>query len=98
VAPSFDWLATNAGFRVQDISPREAATRIRVPVLLVHGTRDTVTSFHHSQDIFNALGDKKRFLKIDGAGHNDVLDRPVVWDAIDNWLLSVQPSSRMNGR
>jgi alpha-beta hydrolase superfamily lysophospholipase len=98
VAPSFDWLATNAGFRVQDISPREAATRIRVPVLLVHGTRDTVTSFHHSQDIFNALGDKKRFLKIDGAGHNDVLDRPVVWDAIDNWLLSVQPFSWMNGR
>jgi alpha-beta hydrolase superfamily lysophospholipase len=98
VAPSFDWLATNAGFRVQDISLREAATRIRVPVLLVHGTRDTVTSFHHSQDIFNALGDKKRFLKIDGAGHNDVLDRPVVWDAIDNWLLSVQPFSWMNGR
>jgi uncharacterized protein len=98
VAPSFDWLATNAGFRVQDISLREAATRIRVPVLLVHGTRDTVTSFHHSQDIFNALGDKKRFLKIDGAGHNDVLDRPVVWDAIDNWFLSVQPFSWMNGR
>jgi pimeloyl-ACP methyl ester carboxylesterase len=89
VAASVDWLATNAGFRVQNISPREAAIKIRVPVLVVHGTDDTVTLFHHSQEIFDALGGGKRLLKIDGAGHGDVLDRPVVWDAIDDWLLSV---------
>jgi alpha-beta hydrolase superfamily lysophospholipase len=89
VAPSFDWLGTKA-FRVQDISPREAATRIRVPVLLVHGTRDTVTSFHHSQDIFDALEGDKRLLKVDGAGHGSVMYRPVVWDTVDDWLLTVR--------
>jgi hypothetical protein len=98
VAPSFEWLARHADLRVQDISPRKAASRINVPVLLVHGTNDTVTAFHHSQDIFAALGGERRLLKIDGAGHDGIMNEPVVWDAIDEWLDSVPPPDRPRGR
>jgi alpha-beta hydrolase superfamily lysophospholipase len=98
VAASLAWLARNADLRVQDISPRKAASQIHVPVLLVHGTNDTVTSFHHSQDIFDALGGERRFFKVDGAGHDDLLHEAVVWQTIDEWLDSVPPPDRPSER
>jgi len=98
VAPSFGWLARNADLRVKDMSPRKAASQIRVPVLLVHGTHDTVTPFHHSQDIFDALAGDKRLLKVDGAGHDGILNESVVWQAIDELLASVSRPAQQDGR
>ncbi len=89
VEPSFEWIGRHAGFRVQDISPRRAAERIRVPVLLIHGTRDTVTPFHHSQEIFDALAGEKRLLRVEGAGHQGVLNEPGVWATVDEWLSTL---------
>jgi uncharacterized protein len=76
-------------FRAGDASPLAAASHIRVPVLLIHGTADRETGDHHSREIYRALTqrmDSHRLLLVKGAGHNDVLGREEVWREIEAWL------------
>jgi pimeloyl-ACP methyl ester carboxylesterase len=57
-----------------------------VPVLLIHGAADRETPPAHSQRIFNVLNSPKRLLLVPGAGHNDVLAGPEVWQEIESWI------------
>jgi pimeloyl-ACP methyl ester carboxylesterase len=78
-------------FRVAEVSPRAAAARIRVPVLLIHGERDTDTPPSHSRAIFAAPGGPKELVIVPGAGHDDTLASADVWARIDRWLARVAP-------
>jgi alpha-beta hydrolase superfamily lysophospholipase len=80
-----------AGFKVDEASPRRAAPRIRTPVFLVHGQADVDTPPAHSQRVFDALGGERKLLLVPGAGHDDTL-RPEVWTEIDAWLDRVLPA------
>jgi pimeloyl-ACP methyl ester carboxylesterase len=77
-----------AEFRVQDAAPCAFGPRLKVPVLLVHGTADAFTSFEHSKRLMATLapGIAKELLLIDGAGHQGVLHRPRTWDAAVQWI------------
>ena len=77
-----------ADFVVDAVSPVLAATRIQVPVLLVHGVLDSETPADHSRRVFSALAGPKRLILVDGAGHNGSL-RAEVWPEIDGWLDAV---------
>jgi pimeloyl-ACP methyl ester carboxylesterase len=79
-------------FRVAAVSPREAARRIHVPVLLIHGADDHETGPEHSRAIFDALAGPKELLLVPGAGHADTLARADSWAAIDDWLSRVAPA------
>jgi hypothetical protein len=46
---------------------------VRAPVLIIHGTRDEVVPFAMGERLFEAAPEPKRFLRVEGAGHNDVL-------------------------
>lgn len=48
--------------------------RVRVPILIVHGTRDAVVPFSMGQRLFQAAPEPKTFLPVEGAGHNDVAE------------------------
>lgn len=74
------------GFRVDDVSPEDAASRIRVPVLLIHGADDRETAPHHSRRIEAALRGRKRLLLVDGAGHGQALAGATAWREIEAWL------------
>lgn len=76
-------------FPISAVSPETAARSLRVPVLLIHGDRDTETSPAHSQRVFEALRGPKEFLSVPGAGHNRSLHKPETWTAIDRWIDSV---------
>ena len=80
---------TQGGFRVDAVSPKDAARRISVPVLLIHGALDHETPPDHSQRIFDSLGGRKRLLLVQGAGHNQSLQPSSVWSEIDSWIDSV---------
>jgi pimeloyl-ACP methyl ester carboxylesterase len=80
---------TQGGFRVDAVSPKEAARRISVPVLLIHGALDHETPPDHSQRIFDSLSGRKRLLLVQGAGHNQSLQPSSVWSEIDSWIDSV---------
>jgi pimeloyl-ACP methyl ester carboxylesterase len=78
-------------FKVAEVSPRAAAARIRVPVLLIHGERDRATRPSHSRAIFAALAAPKELVIVPGAGHDDTLARAETWARIDAWLARIAP-------
>ncbi|HAX79931.1 MAG TPA: hypothetical protein DCY88_29870 [Cyanobacteria bacterium UBA11372] len=45
---------------------------VRCPVLVMHATADEVIPFYHGQKLFAAAKEPKRFLPIEGAGHNNL--------------------------
>lgn len=87
-AESVSRAEAKAGFRVDDVSPLAAAARLDIPVLLVHGTRDTATPPRHSERLLAALHGPKRLFLVEGAEHTDVLDSPTapVWTEIARFL------------
>jgi fermentation-respiration switch protein FrsA (DUF1100 family) len=46
--------------------------RVRCPVLVIHGTDDEVIPVSHGWRLFEAAGQPKQALWIEGAHHNDV--------------------------
>lgn len=74
-----------AHFEVDAVSPVAAAARIRVPVLLLHGTADHETPPAHSRRIYDALTANRTLLEAPGAGHNNLLNGET-WKPIDAWL------------
>jgi len=72
-------------FQVDAVSPRAAAARIRIPVLLIHGAEDRDTPPDHSERVLAALSGPKRLTLVPGAGHNGSL-RPEVWTEIEQWI------------
>jgi uncharacterized protein len=73
-------------FRIDEVSPVEAARRIRIPVLLIHGSQDTDTPPDHSRRVLAALAGPKELLLVEGARHNESLRSPETWQRIDRWV------------
>jgi pimeloyl-ACP methyl ester carboxylesterase len=59
----------------------EALSRVRSPVLLVHGERDSIIGPEHSQRLVAAAPHAELVL-IPGAGHNDLQQFPAYLDAL----------------
>ncbi len=80
-----------AGFRIDDVSPLEAAKRVDVPVLLVHGALDASTPPADSQRLGEALHGNGRVYIVPGADHEEILDTPSapVWTEIAAFLEDV---------
>lgn len=85
---AFTIASQQGGFNVDAASPLEAASRIKVPVLLIHGDADRKTRPAHSQRVFEALTGPKRLLLVPGAGHNGSLGDAAVWKEIDRWIAT----------
>jgi uncharacterized protein len=88
IRKAFQIAAKQAHFDVDAVSPRDAAARIRAPVLLIHGEADIDTRPDHSRRLFEALKGPKRLIIVPGAPHNGSL-RPEVWVEIETWIDSV---------
>ena len=46
--------------------------KVHCPVLIIHGTEDTVINVAHGKELFAAANDPKQALWVEGANHNDV--------------------------
>ena len=44
------------------------------PALIMHGTRDRIIPYYHSQVLYTRLQTPKTFLTVEGADHNDLLE------------------------
>jgi alpha-beta hydrolase superfamily lysophospholipase len=75
-----------ARFTVADISPEASARRITVPVLLLHGSEDAYLPMKHSLRIYEALAGPRRFVRLEGVGHQDILLNDAAWDEVDSFL------------
>lgn len=47
-------------------------TRLRAPLLVIHGTADEVIPFRMGKAVFEKATVKKEFIKIEGAEHNNL--------------------------
>src|SRR4051812_8042874 len=73
-------------FRVDEVSPVRAASRITVPVLLLHGAADDETPPAHSERVRAALKGPSELILVPGAHHNQSLNGEDVWARIDAWI------------
>jgi pimeloyl-ACP methyl ester carboxylesterase len=92
IASAFAIAEERGRFRIDDASPRAAASRIRVPVLLIHGEGDVETPPRHSQAVLAALRSPKELLLVRDAGHNQALHSPDAWAAIERFIEARIPS------
>jgi pimeloyl-ACP methyl ester carboxylesterase len=72
-------------FVVDEVSPVRAATRISIPVFLVHGADDRDTPPDHSRRVFAALRGPKRLRIVERARHGASLTGEVLLE-VDRWL------------
>ncbi|HKB11853.1 MAG TPA: prolyl oligopeptidase family serine peptidase [Vicinamibacterales bacterium] len=98
ITRAFQIAERRADFRVDDVSPREAAQRLRIPVLLIHGNRDVDTPPEHSWRVFAALAGPKEIVMVDGARHNESLQSTDTWQRIDRWLDHISARRPDSGR
>ena len=45
---------------------------VKMPVLVTHGTRDSIVPFEMGERLYNAAQSPKRFIKVEGAGHHNL--------------------------
>lgn len=82
------WGGAINGFWAFDHNPRDYASSIEVPTLLIRGSEDKRVSQEETEAIYSALaGDKKLFL-VPGAGHEDyLLEHGDAWrETVLQWL------------
>lgn len=75
-----------AQFSIADISPARSAERITVPTLLLHGSEDAYLPMKHSLRIYEALAGPRRFVRLEGVGHVDILLSDAAWDEVDSFV------------
>ena len=68
------------------------APRIRAPVLVLAGGRDTIVPAPLSRRLHDAWGGPKRWILIPEADHNDIQAQPRYWPAIREFLASLPPA------
>ena len=51
-----------------------AIRRVHCPVLIIHGTVDSVIAIWHGKELYRLANEPKSYLWVDGANHNDLED------------------------
>ena len=65
-------------------------SRIGCPLLILHGSDDTLVPLSQGRKLFDAAAEPKEFAEIPGVGHLDIGDTPEFWDALCGWLESLR--------
>jgi fermentation-respiration switch protein FrsA (DUF1100 family) len=68
---------------------------LKVPLLIVHGDADSLVPYEAGKRVYAAAGtDRKTFVTIAGAGHNDLhaTNPSMYWNAIDTFLTALRPA------
>ena len=88
-------LASLAGNRFDSVS---LVARLDVPFLAVHGDRDAIVPFPLGERLFAAAREPKRFVRVAGAGHNDIFQHAVVIEEISRFVRDHVPVDVASGR
>ncbi|WP_162932097.1 alpha/beta hydrolase [Solimonas sp. K1W22B-7] len=74
---------------IAEAQPRAWATQVRIPTLVVHGTRDPLIPAERGRVLFDALASKdKRWLEVDGGTHDRVLVTEMpLYAEMARWLV-----------
>jgi uncharacterized protein len=83
--PILTFLLPLASMRYDSLS---AIRKLTVPLLVIHGSNDTLVPPEHSQRLFEAAREPKRLVIVAGANHNDVFMQggPALWRDLREFL------------
>ena len=56
----------------QEFNTLEKIADVKVPVLVTHGTRDSIVPIEMGERLYEAVKTPKRFVKVEGAGHHNL--------------------------
>lgn len=65
---------------------KETAAQIHCPVLIIHGEEDLVIPFSQGEILSRCFPGEVSFVPVPDGGHNDILSRPMVWNAIASFV------------
>jgi fermentation-respiration switch protein FrsA (DUF1100 family) len=94
-AATYPWIPVSYLMRDPFLS-REHIQRVDEPVLIVHGTADTVIPVEHGRRLFESAGEPKQIAIIEGARHNDLWERglwPAVLGFLQTYPVAAQPEA-----
>ena len=68
----------------------DRVAKINLPLLIIHGTRDTVVPYSHGEALFEAAAGPKRLYTVEGGGHNNLLFKAGerYWETLREFLAS----------
>ena len=92
------WGGAQLGAPIWVHNPRDYATDIEIPVLMLHGIDDPRATLEQAQRVYSALAGRKRFVEFPVAGHLALWDRePSIWnEEIARFLDSIEIASDVN--
>jgi pimeloyl-ACP methyl ester carboxylesterase len=67
----------------------EAARQADLPALVIHGGRDGIIPVGQGERVATALGSRARWVRVDQAGHNDLLMFPIVWQELERFFAAI---------
>ena len=76
----------------------DSASRVRsldAPLFVAHGDRDEIVPYGLGIDLFSMAPEPKEFLRVDGAGHNDIFAHPRILEALagfSRWAVELARS------
>ncbi|MGB7160367.1 MAG: alpha/beta hydrolase [Tepidisphaeraceae bacterium] len=72
---------------------------VRCPILILHGTHDSIIPFEMSKRLAAVAGERATYLPIDGADHNDLFDvgGPGMFETIGRFVDAMKPVSESKG-
>lgn len=83
-AERYPWLPVSALMKDQ-FATRDLIEHVTVPILIFHGTDDTVIPLHHGQALAEMSGDTAQLYVIPGGTHNDLWSHGL-WDQVQKAL------------
>jgi len=73
----------------EEYNSLSAAGKIYCPALIIHGESDQIIPAVQGEKVAAAMGAPPRWVKVPRTGHNDLLDRPLVWQEIETFLNDI---------
>ena len=81
----YPWLPVDLLLRHR-FEPADLAPRVGAPLLCIAAGRDEVIPPAHAKRLFDAWGGPKRWIELEGAGHNSTDGMPAFWNGIHGFL------------
>lgn len=79
-------------FPIDKYRNNQKITRIKAPILFIHGTQDEVIPFWQGKKLYELANEPKQFLAIENAKHNNITEvaGKVYWQAIIDFANSLK--------
>lgn len=88
VAAARYWFVPVRQLVLDPFDTRRRLAGVKAPVLIVHGSEDWVIPIAHGEELFRIASEPKRFVRLEGGGHNDLFDHGAL-DAVDAFMKEV---------